>query len=49
MTLNSIKMHTWPFECLLGNPLDPWLAKIVTQAPKMEPEGHKNHSFGQKE
>jgi len=31
MTLKSIKMHTWTSKCLLGDPLNPWIAKMVTQ------------------
>ena len=31
MTLKSIKMDTWTSKCLLGDPLDPWITKMVTQ------------------
>ena len=46
MILKSIKMHTWTSKCLLGNPLDPWITKMVSQVPKMEPQGLQNNSFG---
>ena len=48
MTLKSIKMHTWTSKCLLGDPLDPWITKMVSQVPKMEPQGHHNVSFEHK-
>ena len=31
MTLKSIKMYAWTSKCLLGDPLDPWITKMVTQ------------------
>ena len=45
MTLKSIKMHTWTSKCLLGEPLDPWITKMVSQVPKMESPGLQNVSF----
>ena len=45
MTLKSLKMHTWTSKCLLGDPLDPWITKMVSQVPKMEPQGLQNDSF----
>ena len=45
MTLKSIKMHTWTSKCLLGDPLDPRITKMVSQVPKMEPQGLQNDSF----
>ena len=45
MTLKSTKMHTWTSKCLLDNPLDPWITKMVSQVPKMEPQGLQNDSF----
>ena len=45
MTLKSIKMHTWTSKCLLGDPLDPWITKMVSQVPKMESHGLLNVSF----
>jgi len=44
MILKSIKMHTLTSECLLGDPLDPWITKMFTQGTQMEPQGHKNSS-----
>ena len=48
MSLKSLKMHTWTSKCLLGDPLDPWITKMVSQVPKMEPQGHHNVSFEHK-
>ncbi len=48
MSLKSSKMHTWTSKCLLGDPLDPWITKMVSQVPKMEPQGHHNVSFEHK-
>ena len=48
MTLKSLKMHTWTSKCLLGDPLDPWITKMVSQVPKTEPQGHHNVSFEHK-
>jgi len=48
MSLKSCKMHTWTSKCLLGDPLDPWITKMVSQVPKMEPQGHHNVSFEHK-
>ena len=45
MTLKSLKMQTWTSRCLLGDPLDPWITKMVSQVPKMEPQGLQNDSF----
>jgi len=45
MTTKSIKMHTWTSKCLLGNPLDRWITKMVYQVPKMEAQGLQNDSF----
>ena len=45
MTLKFIKMHTWIPKCLLGDPLDPCITKMVSQIPKMEPQGLQNNSF----
>ena len=45
MTVKSIKMHTWTSKCLLGDPLDPWITKMVSQVPKMESQGLQNVSF----
>ena len=33
MTLKSIKMPTWTSKCLLGDPLDPRMTKMVSQVP----------------
>ena len=41
----SLKIHTWTSKCPLGNPLDPWITKMVPQVPKMEPQGFQNDSF----
>ena len=38
-------MHTWTSKCLLGDPLDPWITKMVSQVPKMESQGLQNISF----
>ena len=48
MSLKSLKMHTCTSKCLLGDPLDPWITKMVSQVPKMEPQGHHNVSFEHK-
>ena len=45
MTLKSIQMYTWTSKCLLGDPLDPWITKMVSQVSKMEPQGLQNDSF----
>ena len=45
MSLKSIKMHTWIPKCLLGDPLDPRITKMMSQVPKMEPQGLQNDSF----
>ena len=45
MTLKSLKMDTWTSKCPLGDPLDPWITKMVAQVPKMEPQGLQNASF----
>ena len=34
--------------CPLGVPLDPWITKMVSRVPKMEPQGLQNDSFGYK-
>ena len=39
MTLKSIQMPTWTSKCLLGDPLDPRMTKMVSQVPKMKPQG----------
>ena len=49
MSLKSIKMHTWTSKCLLGDPLDPRITQMVSQVPKMEPEGLQNDSFTYKQ
>ena len=48
MTLKSIKMPSWTSKCLLGDPLDPWITKIVSQVPKMEPQGSQDDGFAYK-
>ena len=45
MTLKSRKMHTWTSKCLLGDPLDPRITKMVSQVPKMKSQGLQNDSF----
>ena len=45
MTLKSIKMHTWTSKWQLGDPLEPWITKMMPQVPKMEPQGLQNVSF----
>jgi hypothetical protein len=45
MILKSLKIYTWTSKCLLGDPLDPWITKMVSQVPKMEPQGLQNNSF----
>ena len=48
MNQKPIKMHTWTSKCLLGDPLDPCIAEMVSQVPKMEPQGRHNVSFEHK-
>ena len=43
--LKSLKIYTWTSKCPLGDPLDLWITKMVSQVPKMEPQGHQNVSF----
>ena len=43
--LKPLKIYTWTPKCPLGDPLDPWIAKMVSQVPKMEPQGLQNDSF----
>jgi len=43
--LKSLKIYTWTSKCLLGDPLDPWITKMVSQVPKMESQGLQNLSF----
>ena len=43
--LKSLKIYTWTSKCPLGDPLDPWITKMVSQVPKMEPQGLQNDSF----
>ena len=45
MTLKSIKMYTWTSKCLLGDPLDPRITKMVSQVPKIKRQGLPNVSF----
>ena len=45
MCLKSLKMHTWTSKCLLGDPLDPRITKMVSQVSKIEPQGPKNNSL----
>ena len=45
ISLKSIKMETWTSKCLLGDPLDPRITKMVSQVPKKEPQGLQNDSF----
>ena len=47
-TLKSIKMNIWPPVCPLGVPLDPRITKMMSQVPKMEPQGSQNDSFSYK-
>ena len=28
--LKSLKIYTWTSKCLLGDPLDPWITKMIT-------------------
>ena len=42
MNLKSIKLDTWTSKCLWGDAWDPWVAKMVSQVFKMEPQGHQN-------
>ena len=44
----SIKIHIWPSVCTLGVTLDPMITKMVSQEPKMEPEGLQNDNSGYK-
>ena len=44
--LKSLKIYTWTSKCPLGDPLDPWITKMVSQVPKMESQGLQNDSFG---
>ena len=44
MIVKSIKMHTWTSKCLLGDPLNPWITKMVSQVSKMEARGSQNDS-----
>ena len=37
--LKSRKIDSWASVCPLGVPLDPMITKMVSQVPKMEPEG----------
>ena len=48
MNLKSIKMHTWMRKCLLGEPLDPLITKMLSQVPKIELQGLQNDSFKSK-
>ena len=48
MTLKSIKMYTWTSKCLLGDPLDPWITKMVTQGIQNGVQGLQNDSLGYK-
>ena len=43
--LKSIKMDIWTSVCPLGVPLDPRITQMVSQVPKMEPQGLQNDSF----
>ena len=43
--LKSLKIYTWTSKCPLGDPLDPWITKMVSQVPKMKPQGLQNDSF----
>ena len=43
--IKSLKIYTWTSKCPLGDPLDPWITKIVSQVPRMEPQGLQNHRF----
>ena len=40
-----IKIYTWTSKCLLGDPLDPWITKMVSQVPQMKAQGLQNDSF----
>ena len=44
-TLKSIKMNIWASVCPMGVPLDPRITKMVSRAPKKEPQGVQNNSF----
>ena len=44
-TLKSIKIDIWPPVCPPGVPLDPRITKMVSQVPKMEPQGLKMTVF----
>ena len=48
-TLKSIKMNIWPPVCPLGVLLDPRITKMMSQVPKMEPQGNQNDSFSYKQ
>ena len=48
IVLKSLKIYTWTSKCLLGDPLDPWITKMVSQVPKMESQGLQNVSFAYK-
>ena len=41
-------MQTWTPKCLLGDPLDPRITKMVSQVPKMEPQGLQHNYFKSK-
>ena len=43
--LKSLKIYTWTSKCLLGDPLDPRITKMMSQVPKIEPQGLQNDSF----
>ena len=43
--LKSLKIYTCTSKCPLGDTLDPWITKMVSQVPKMEPQGLQNDSF----
>ena len=44
-TLKSIQIDIWASVCPLGVPLDPRITKMMSQVPKMEPQGLQNDSF----
>ena len=48
MTVKAQKMQTWTSKCLLGDPLDPRITKMVSQVPKMNSQGLQNVSLGYK-
>ena len=35
MILKSQKIYTWTSKCLLGDPLDPWITKMVSRVLKL--------------